>query len=113
MEGSEAPEPVAVCDIAGPHSRIVDTTATAEDATKLDDNLMTISPEGGRAAPMSMHVTAHSRNFRTWLLKVEKISDDNRRRHDGQGERGLLADFGYVCCGRHDIPNRPWGRNRW
>jgi len=42
MEGSEAAEPVAVCDVAGPHSMIVDTTATAEGATKLDDNLMTM-----------------------------------------------------------------------
>jgi hypothetical protein len=41
MEGSEAPEPVAVCDVAGPHSKIVDTTATAEGVTKLDDTLMT------------------------------------------------------------------------
>jgi hypothetical protein len=46
MEGSEAAEPVAVCDVAGPHSKIVDTTAAAEGATKLDDHLMTISSRG-------------------------------------------------------------------
>jgi hypothetical protein len=40
--GSEEAGPVAVCDVAGPHSKIVDKTATTEGATKLDDNLMTM-----------------------------------------------------------------------
>jgi hypothetical protein len=37
-------EPVAVCDTAGPDSRTVDKIATAEGATKLGDNFMTIPP---------------------------------------------------------------------
>jgi hypothetical protein len=57
MEGSEPAEPVAVCDTAGPHSKRVDRIATAEGATKLDDNLITKSSEGGHAAPNALHVT--------------------------------------------------------
>lgn len=38
--GSGVPEPVAVCDAAGPHSKTVDKRAAAEGATKLDDNLV-------------------------------------------------------------------------
>ena len=40
--GSEVAEPVAVCGAAGLHSKTVDKKATAEGATKLDDNLKTI-----------------------------------------------------------------------
>ena len=50
MVGSEA-APVAVCEVAGPHSRIVDTAATAEGATKLDDNLMIMSSRGRTCRP--------------------------------------------------------------
>lgn len=58
MEGSGAAEPVAVCDAAGPHSNTVDKTATAEGATTLNENLMTIPFEDGHAAPMQcIHVT--------------------------------------------------------
>ena len=41
-------ESVAVCDAAGPHSKTVDKTATAEGAIKLDGNLMTCPPNAGR-----------------------------------------------------------------
>ena len=46
MEGSEAPEPVAVCDIAVPLrllSNAVDRIAITKGATEPDDNLMIIS----------------------------------------------------------------------
>jgi hypothetical protein len=95
MEGSEAPEPVAVCDVAGPHSRIVDTTATAEGVTKLDDNLMTISSAGGHTASLRtyvMYVIAHSRNSRAWLPGVEKISADDRHRHFADAVLPLWCD---------------------
>src|SRR6476660_6655037 len=53
--GSWVLEPVAVCDIAvplGPHNNAVDRIATAERATTLDDNLMTMSfPNPGRDMP--------------------------------------------------------------
>jgi hypothetical protein len=48
MEGSEAPEPVAVCDIAvplRPHTNAVDKMAIAEGATMLDEDLMTLSSQ--------------------------------------------------------------------
>jgi hypothetical protein len=48
MEGSEAPEPVAVCDVAGPlraHTNAVDKMAIAEGATMLDVYLMTVSSQ--------------------------------------------------------------------
>ena len=49
--GSWEAEPVAVCDTAGPHSKTVDKIATAEGATKLEDNLMTISSQGRTCRP--------------------------------------------------------------
>jgi hypothetical protein len=54
--GSEGAGAVAVCAVAGPHSKIVDTTATTEGATTLDDNLMTMFSPGGHAALICMHV---------------------------------------------------------
>jgi hypothetical protein len=47
-------EPVAVCDTAVPLSNEVDNTTTAKGATKLDDNLMTMSSriQDGHAVPM-------------------------------------------------------------
>jgi hypothetical protein len=76
MVGSGPAEPVAVCDDAGPHSKTVDKTATAEGATKLDDNPMTMSSRGRTCRPNAY--TSTSRNFRTWPLRVERISADDR-----------------------------------
>jgi hypothetical protein len=48
MGGSEAPEPVAVCDTAvplRPHTNAVDKMAIAEGATMLDEDLMTVSSQ--------------------------------------------------------------------
>jgi hypothetical protein len=48
MEGSEALEPVAVCDTAvppRPHTNAVDKMAIAEGATMLDEDLMTVSSQ--------------------------------------------------------------------
>jgi hypothetical protein len=53
MLGSGLLESAGVCDAAGPHSKTVDKTATAEGATKLDDNLMTCPPKCG--TEMSPH----------------------------------------------------------
>jgi hypothetical protein len=50
MLGSGA-APVVVCEAAGPHSKTVDKTATAEGATKLDVNLMTIPSQGRTCRP--------------------------------------------------------------
>jgi hypothetical protein len=72
MLGSGA-EPVVVCDTAGPHSKTVDKIATAEGATKLDDNLMTRpSIRDGNAFPI--HGRYHT--FRNGSPRVEKISAD-------------------------------------
>jgi hypothetical protein len=45
MLGSWVAEPAAVCDIAVPlrlHNNAIDRIATAEDATRLDDILITV-----------------------------------------------------------------------
>jgi hypothetical protein len=47
-EGSEAPEPVAVCDTAvplRPHTNAADKMAIAEGATMLDEEFMTVSSQ--------------------------------------------------------------------
>jgi hypothetical protein len=58
-------EPVAVCDTAvplRPHSNAVDRIATAEDATGLDDNLMTMSSQiqEGHAVPVRTRYHTYS-----------------------------------------------------
>jgi hypothetical protein len=60
--GSWGTEPVPVCDIAVPlklQSNAVETSAIAEDATKLDDNLMTVSPKVGRTSRPNACTVAH------------------------------------------------------
>jgi hypothetical protein len=61
MPGSGVTAPVSVCDIAVPlrlHSNAVDRIAIAEGATKLDDDLMTISDQSRTDIP-SRHVTRY------------------------------------------------------
>jgi hypothetical protein len=58
IEGSGAAEPVAVCDAAGLHSKTVDKTATAEGATEVDDNLMTM-PSRGRTCRPNAYTLPH------------------------------------------------------
>jgi hypothetical protein len=45
---------LAVCDTAGPHSNIVERIATAEGATKFEDNLIIMCSQirDGHAVPM-------------------------------------------------------------
>ena len=62
MPGSWLAGPVEVCDIAiplRPQSKAVDRIATAEGATKLDNDLMTCPPKSGTEmpAPMRTHTT--------------------------------------------------------
>ena len=60
MLGSGVAEAVAVRDIAvplGPHNNAVDRIATAEGATKLDDNLMTCPPKSGTGMPSQLKWT--------------------------------------------------------
>jgi hypothetical protein len=67
-------ESVAVCDAAGPHSKTVDKTATAEGAIKLDGNLMTCPQmRDGNAVPIS----ARYHTFRIRPPSGEKISADD------------------------------------
>jgi len=78
MLGSEVAKPVAVCDIAvplGPHNNAVDRMATAEGATKLDDNLMTCPSQirDGNAVP----IVARYHTFRIGPPRIEKISADD------------------------------------
>jgi hypothetical protein len=63
--GSGVADP-AVCDIAVPLSKAVDRMATAEAATKLDDNLMTVSSQiqAGCAIPIRPRYHGYS-FFRT------------------------------------------------
>src|SRR5882672_2317684 len=83
MLGSWAAEPVAVCDVAVPlrlHSNAVDRIAIAESATKLDDDLMTISRQiqDGHSVPMRTRYHTHSTSqLRIWPLGVETISGDD------------------------------------
>jgi len=69
--GSEEAGPVAVCDVAGLHSAILDTIATTEGATKLDDNLMTMFSPGGHAASICMHDVCTSLN----IAEIAKFGD--------------------------------------
>src|ERR1700761_3824522 len=48
-----------VCDAAGPDSRTVDNRATAEGATRLDDNLMAMS-SGDETPSRCVHVVSYS-----------------------------------------------------
>jgi hypothetical protein len=78
MLGSEVAKPVAVCDIAvplGPHNNAVDRMATAEGATKLDDNLMTCPSQirDGNAVPR----VARYHTFRIGPPRIEKLSADD------------------------------------
>jgi hypothetical protein len=76
--GSSVPEPVGVCDIAvplGPHSNAVDKIATAEGATRLGDNLMTISPQIQDGPSVPRRARYHT--FRIGPPRVEKISADD------------------------------------
>ena len=86
MLGSGAAEPVAVCDTAvplRPHSNAVDRIATAEGATGLDDNLMTMSSQiqDGHAVPMRTryHTYSTGQNFRVWKLSKRYLSMTRRR----------------------------------
>jgi hypothetical protein len=74
MLGSGAAAGVAVCDTAGLHSKTVDKTAAADGATKLDDNLMTLSSHAGRNA---VPVSARYHKFRIGPPRVERISADD------------------------------------
>jgi hypothetical protein len=63
MLGSWEPEPVAVCDIAGPlrpNSNAVDRIATVEDARRLDDDLMTCPSKSGTENAVPMGAQYHN-----------------------------------------------------
>ncbi len=71
--GSEAAEPVWVCDIAvplGPHGNAVDRIARAEGAAKLDDNLTTCPlPKAGTGMPSRYANGTIQRELGNWGLK--------------------------------------------
>jgi hypothetical protein len=79
-----------VCEIAvphAPHNNAVDRTATAEGATKLNDNLMTMSlPNPGRDARPDAHGITHS------LPRVENISANDFRHSGHEVDRIATAE---------------------
>jgi hypothetical protein len=88
--GSWEAESVAVCDTAGPHSKTVDKIVTAEGATKLDDNLMTISSPGRTCRPNACTLQLLAEIFEIGYWELQGFADDCPGQ-GRQGARGLLA----------------------
>jgi hypothetical protein len=93
MWGSGLAESVAVCDAAGPHSKTVDKTATAEGAIKLDDNLMTCPPNAdGNVVPTSARYHTFrirpraSKRYLPLAIDMAAENADRLRRCEGEHE---------------------------
>src|SRR6187402_1474868 len=106
MLGSAVAEPV--CDIAvslGPHNN-VDRIATADGATKPDDNFMTCpSKFGTEMSPRQVQGTVHSelrhRRLQRYLTMTRRRhGEENAERSLKAGAIYLLALFGHEQSGR-------------
>jgi hypothetical protein len=78
MLGSRVAESVAACDTAvplRPHSNAVDKMATAEGATRIDDNLMTMSfqIQDGQAVRWAWYHIFNQPKFRIWSLRAPAL----------------------------------------
>jgi hypothetical protein len=98
--GSWEAEPVVVCDTAGPHSKTVDKVATAEGATKLDDNLMAISSRGRTCRPnaCALQPIAEIVEISYWglrgLLPMTAIDLVAKENADYSSKDVAMSDFG-------------------